>query len=110
MILAAARFGERKKGASSPDILSLAFQCEQWGVAAVMPVPVPRWLLDQMTSSLSVFRAFRAHADKNPKLNDIQWSAYHPGYWKTIMSVERLKFPKFFSNANERNANERKVH
>lgn len=91
MILAAARFGERRQGASPPKILSTAFACRQWGVSAVFELPVPRWALAQMTASLNVYEAFRAYADKPLTLDDIQWSERYPGYWKLLMNVEHLK-------------------
>lgn len=93
MILAAARVGERKKGASPPEALLLALQCRRWGALPFGGgvLDQPDWLLRQMSMCLNTFDAFRSYSDRPVKMNDVRFAELNPGAWTMIMQTEKLR-------------------
>lgn len=93
MILAAARVGERREGASPPEALLLALQCRRWGALPFGGgvLDQPDWLLRQMAACLNTYDAFRGYADRAAKIDDVKFAELNPGVWALIMQTEKLR-------------------
>lgn len=93
MILAAAQYGKRSKGASPPDALELALRCRQWGALPVDGgmLDQPAWLVQQMTFLLNTFDAWRGYADKPMMVSDIKFSEQNPAAWRIVMATEKIR-------------------
>lgn len=93
MILAAARYGERREGASPPEVLNLALRCRQWGALPFAGglMDQPDWLMAQMTNMLNTFDAWRGYVDKPLQMSDTKFAEQNPVAWRIVMATERMR-------------------
>lgn len=93
MILAAAQYGKRSKGASPPDALMLALRCRQWGALPLGGgmLEQPDWLIEQMSRTLNTYDAWRGYADKPIHVSDVKFAELNPVAWRIVMATEKLR-------------------
>lgn len=90
IILAAADYGESKKGSSPPLALEYAIQAETY---SALPNKgglrdQPYNLILQMRTCLNIYNAFKGYYDNN---FSVEWTRSHPELWNIIGLVTNLR-------------------
>lgn len=72
-----------------PPDLSLAWQVERWGAAAIIPGPIPVQTLKRINVCSSVYHAFKSYQAGSHRLAD--WARRNPTHYKIVADIRAMR-------------------